>query len=86
MLLGEMGRLYTGALSVAADAERRFAELARERARKPIPFGREKPEDFVTRQNISHYRDLGQIDEKRRRSIERLLIEEEARLSDANRS
>lgn len=85
MLLGEIGRLYIGALGAAANAEQRFAELARERARKPIAKEREKPENFVTRQNISHYRELlttGQIDEKQRRSIERLLMEEEARLSD----
>jgi two-component system, sensor histidine kinase and response regulator len=86
MLLGEMGRLYIGALGAAADAEQRFAELARERAQRPIPIEREKPENFVVRQNISHYRDLlatGRMDEKQRRSIERLLMEEEARLSEA---
>lgn len=85
MLLGEVGRLYIGVLGAAADAERRVAELARERAQKPFPIEREKPENFVRRQNISHYRELlaaGGIDEKQRRAIERLLMEEEARLSD----
>ena len=89
MLLGEMGRLYVGVLGAAADAERRYAELARERTQKSIPKEQENPENFVRRQNISHYRDLlaaGGIDEKQRRSIERLLTEEEARLADdANR-
>ena len=39
MLLSEMGQLYIGALSAAANAEERFAKLARERARKPITIG-----------------------------------------------
>ena len=85
VLLGEMARLYFDALGAAASAEQRFAELARAHARNPVPIGREKPEDFIRRQNISHYRELlagEQIDERQRRSIEKLLAEEEARSSE----
>ncbi|HYA29159.1 MAG TPA: MASE4 domain-containing protein [Acidobacteriota bacterium] len=84
MLLGEMARLYFSALGAVADIEQRFAALASARAPNPVSGVREKPENFVRRQNISHYRELlatGQIDDKRRRAIEKLLAEEEALLA-----
>jgi len=88
-LLIEMAQLYTGALGAAAEAERRFAELARLRARPAeAPRGREKPEDFILRQNVAHYRALlesGNLDVAQRRSIETLLAEEEAKLAAAQR-
>ena len=84
-LLVEMARLYSGALGAAAEAEQRFAELARLRARPAeTSRGREKPEDFIVRQNVAHYRALlegGNLDAAQRRSIEQLLAEEEAKLA-----
>jgi len=84
-LLVEMARLYAGALGAAAAAEQRFAELARASApRQAAPLGREKTETFIAGQNIAHYRDLlaaGGLDDSRRRSIENLLAEEEAKLA-----
>lgn len=84
-LLLEMARLYSGALGAAAEAEQRFAELARLRAQpESKPLGREAPEVFIVRQNIAHYRALlegGGLDAERRRAIEALLAEEEAKLA-----
>lgn len=83
-LLVEMARLYVGALGAAADAEQRFAELARARARRDTSsLDREKPETFIVRQNIARYQQLlaaGGMDDDRRRSIEKLLADEEAKL------
>jgi len=83
-LLVEMAKLYTGALGAAADAERRFAELARLRARTdPKPQASDNPATFIARQNIARYHELlaaGNLDEARRRQTENLLAEEEAKL------
>lgn len=63
-----------------------FADLVRLRSRPDGPhLVREKPETFVVRQNIAHYRDLlaaGNLDDDQRRAIEMLLAEEEAKLTD----
>jgi hypothetical protein len=84
-LLVEMARLYAGALGAAADAEQRFAELLRARARPESQrAGRERPEAFAVRQNIAHYRDMlstEHLNENQRRAIENLLTEEEAKLA-----
>jgi hypothetical protein len=84
MLLVEMSQLYAGALNAAADAERKLEDLARARARRNRePAGRETPETFIVRQNIAHYRELlmnSRLDDVQRRSIEKLLAEEEAKL------
>jgi hypothetical protein len=84
-LLVEMAKLYTGALGAMANAEQRFAELARSRARPdPKPLVHEKPGTFIVRQNIAHYRELlatGNLDETQRRLTEKLLAEEEAKLA-----
>jgi hypothetical protein len=83
-LLVEMAKLYTGALGAAADAERRFAELARLRARKDAkPPAAENAASFIIRQNIARYRELltaANLDESQRRLTENLLAEEEAKL------
>ncbi len=82
-LLVEVARLYTGALGAAAEAERRFADLVSQRGQGPKPpLKGESPQSFVARQNIARYRELlanQGLDEAQRRSIERLLAEEEAR-------
>lgn len=84
-LLVEMARLYVAALGAAADAEQRFAVLANAGARRGTPPpGTEKPDKFIVRQNIAHYRQLlaaGGLDDGRRSSIEKLLAEEEAKLA-----
>jgi len=85
-LLVEMFQLYAGALGAVSEAEYRFAELAqaRERQRAPPP-GRETADNFIIRQNIAHYRELlasgVNLDDEHRRSIEKLLAEEEAKLA-----
>lgn len=82
-LLVEMAKLYTGALGAAADAERRFAELARMRARtESKPPASDNAATFIARQNIARYHELlaGNLDEARRRQTESLLAEEEAKL------
>ena len=88
-LVVEMAQMYAGALSAAANAENKLAELARMRTRRPDdgrshdkPSRGEPTEAYVHRHNIAHYRSLldsGQLDEARRASIERLLAEEEAK-------
>ncbi len=83
-LLVEMARLHAGALGAAASAEVRLAELSRRRERpQPRPAGSgDRTETFIHRQNVAHYRSLlesGSLDEAQRRSIERLLDEEEAK-------
>jgi hypothetical protein len=86
-LLVEMAKLYTGALGAVANAEQRFAELARARSRAqadPKSLVHEKPGTFIVRQNIAHYRELlaaGSLDETQRRLTEKLLAEEEAKLA-----
>ncbi len=82
-LLAEMARLHAGALSAAKSAEARLAELAQRRERpQRRAAGGERTETFIHRQNVAHYRtllDSGSLDETQRRSIERLLDEEEAK-------
>jgi hypothetical protein len=87
MLLLEMARMYAGLVEAAVSAERRIASLTRA-ATRPDP-GKARGGDtdsFVVHQTIEHYRDLlesGELDEARRRTIERLLAEEEAKLTKA---
>ena len=81
-----VSRACTSRHSALADGQSKAVANRLRGLVRPIPIEREKPENFVVRQNISHYRDLlatGRMDEKQRRSIERLLMEEEARLSEA---
>jgi two-component system, sensor histidine kinase and response regulator len=82
-LLVEMARLYVSALGATANAEQRFAELAQARTRRDTSSpGRDKPDTFVVRQNIAHYQQLlaaDDLDQDRRRSIAKLLAEEEAK-------
>ncbi len=83
-LLIEMAQLYAGALGAAASAEERFAELLRQRGRGGNPLGRERPEIFIIRQNVAHYRarlEKSDLDEEQRRSILKLLADEEAKLA-----
>jgi two-component system, sensor histidine kinase and response regulator len=83
-LLVEMARLHATALGAAASAEARLAQLARrrERADPAMPRGA-RTDTFIHRQNIAHYRSLlesGSLDEVQRRSIEKLLDEEETKI------
>jgi hypothetical protein len=86
-LLVEMAALYVGVLGQAADAERRFAELARTRTQPgqwPAPkLSRETPEAFIIHQNIANYRarlaEAG-LNTAQRQAIETLLAEEQAKL------
>ncbi|MGZ3295637.1 MAG: hypothetical protein ACXU9D_20485, partial [Xanthobacteraceae bacterium] len=85
-LIVEMAQMYAGALSTVANAERKVAELGRMRPRaddnNARPRRGEPTESFIRRQNIEHYRSLlesGSLDQAQRRSIEKLLSEEEAR-------
>jgi two-component system, sensor histidine kinase and response regulator len=84
-LVVEMARLHANALGAAADAELRLAELVRLRTRSDgTAAGREKPENFVLRQNIGRYRELlagEHLDDHQRRAIEGLLAEEEAKVA-----
>ena len=83
-LIVELAQMYAGALSTASMAEKQLAELMRAQKRPDAkPFPNQRPNSFIHRQNIAHYRSLldsGNIDEERRRSIETLLAEEEKRL------
>lgn len=83
-LLVEMARLHAIAVGAAASAEARLAQLARRRDRtgSAMPRGA-RTDTFIRRQNIAHYRSLlesGSLDEGQRRSIEKLLDEEEAKI------
>jgi len=82
-LIVEMAQLYAGALGAAAEAELRFAELAKRDSRPGTKSPAGEPEQFVIRQNIMHYRELlaaGKLDAAQRRSTEALLAEEETKL------
>jgi len=82
-LLVELAKIHAGAVNAAASAERRLIEIARARARpdNPPPAGN-STEAFIQRLNIAHYRSLlesERLDDAQRRSIERLLVEEQAK-------
>jgi hypothetical protein len=83
-LLVEMARLHVSALGATADAEKRLADLGRSlRHQVSGPSGQENSEAFVVRQNILHYRELladRNLNNDQRRSIERLLAAEDAKL------
>jgi hypothetical protein len=86
-LIVEMARLYAGVLGAALTAEEKLAELSRLRARS----GAEPPRGgqtgaFIHRQNIANYRALLEsksLSDSQRRSIEKLLEEEEAKIAPA---
>jgi hypothetical protein len=84
-LVMQMAHMYAGALGAAASAEQRVAELARMRGRPKVgaaPVRGEPTDAFIRRQNVARYRALleaGTLDAAQRRSIERLLAEEEAK-------
>ncbi len=84
-LLVEMMKLYISALGATAEAEKRLADLARARSHPASPpMAHAKPETFVIRQNIAHYRGLlaaERLNGKQRALIEHLLAEEEAKLA-----
>jgi hypothetical protein len=83
-LIVELAQMYAGALGAASRAEKQIAEMLRAQKRTEAkPFRNERPGSFIHRQNIANYRSLldsGDLDEERRRSIEKLLAEEEKRL------
>jgi hypothetical protein len=85
-LIVESAQIYANALGAAASAEQRLAQL--EHARRPLEVinvkaAREEPvESFVLRQNIARYRTMLEsrtLDEAQRRTIERLLSEEQGK-------
>jgi hypothetical protein len=84
-LVVQMAHMHAGALGAAASAEQKIAELARLRARpkaSAAPTRGEPTDSFIHRQNVARYRALlesGTLDDAQRRSIERLLAEEEAK-------
>jgi hypothetical protein len=82
-LLIEMARLHEEAVSAAASAEARLAQLSRRRDRSDAAVPRSARSDtFVHRQNIAHYRALlesSTLDASQRQSIQRLLDEEETK-------
>jgi len=82
-LLVEMARLHATALGAIASAEARLAHLASRRDRADTATARGARDDtFINRQNIAHYRSLLEsetLDKAQRRSIEKLLEEEEAK-------
>ena len=83
-LLVEMLKLYASALGATANAEMRFANLARARRTSSSgPSNGESSEIFAIRENIARYHRFlaaEDLDDTRRRSIERLLAMEEAKL------
>jgi hypothetical protein len=74
---------FSGALGAAMQAEKKLAELALAQAQPNVkPFRGERPESFIHRQNIEHYRallDSDKLDAARRDAVEKLLFEEEAK-------
>jgi len=84
-LLVEMAQIHSAAMDASAGADRRAAKTARPLARSdPPPPAGNATDAFIRRQNIAHYRSLlesGRLDEAQRRSIERMLSEEEAKQS-----
>jgi hypothetical protein len=81
-LVVELAQMYAGALGAAERAEKKLAELALMQAHPSLkPARGERPESFIHRQNIEHYRSLlesGNLDASRRNAVEKLLAEEEA--------
>lgn len=86
-LLIELSQMYSGALGAAMQAEKKLAELALAQARPNVkPFRGERPESFIHRQNIEHYRallDSDNLDAARRGAVEKLLFEEEAKYAES---
>jgi hypothetical protein len=85
-LLIELARTYAGALGAAASAQQRVANLMRARERtgsaRDNALHSARGVSFIHRQNIAHYRSLLEspmLDDAQRRSIEKLLSEEEAK-------
>ena len=85
MLLLEMAWMYAGMVEAAESAERQIASLTRDRNHADRGQARGADTDlFVVRQSIEHYHkllDTGPLDEGRRRTVETLLGEEEAKLA-----
>jgi hypothetical protein len=89
-LFVEMAVFYAGLVGQAAEAERRYAELARtpaEPGQWPAPKRvRATSDAFIIQQNIANYRarlaEAG-LDAVQRQAIEALLVEEEAKLRNA---
>ncbi len=80
-LIVQMARMYTAAMGMAANAEQRFAELARSRARNDSGARLKGTGTFVQRENIAHYRELlsRATDDRERATLLKLLAEEEAK-------
>jgi hypothetical protein len=81
----ELAQMYSGALGAAMQAEKKLAELAQARPNVK-PFRGERPESFIHRQNVEHYRallDSDKLDAARRDAVEKLLFEEEAKYAES---
>ena len=85
-LLIEMARLHARAIGAVASAEARLAQMAGIRHRpEPPPARGESTDDFIHRQNLARYRSLlesDSLDEAQRRSIEKLIEDEETKQSE----
>jgi hypothetical protein len=84
-LIVETTKLYAATMTALSNAELRFLELLRSRARASPPDAAASGglDSFIQRQNITRYRALlesGQLSDDQRRSIEKLLSEEERNL------
>jgi hypothetical protein len=77
MLVIEMAKLYAGAMGDAAKAEKKLAEMELVQAHPSIKIARgERPESFIHRRNVDHYRSLlesGKLDAAGREAVEKLL-------------
>ncbi len=80
-LIIQMARMYAAAMGMAANAEQRFAELARSRSRGDGPAALKDTGTFVQRENIARYRELlgRTTDDRERAALLKLLAEEEAK-------
>jgi hypothetical protein len=80
-LIIQMARMYAAAMGMAANAEQRFAELARSRSRGDGPPALKDTGTFVQRENIARYRELlgRTTDDRERAALLKLLAEEEAK-------
>jgi hypothetical protein len=82
-LLIEMARLHARAIGAVASIEARLAQMSEPRQRpEPSSARGETTDAFIHRQNLARYHSLlqsGSLDETQRRSIEKLIEDEEAR-------
>ncbi len=83
-LIIQMARMYAAAMGMVANAEQRFADLARSRSRGDGKSALKGTGAFVQRENIAHCRELlsRTTDDREWAILLKLLAEEEAKASD----